>query len=294
MSLLTKTLVVLVTFLSILMVALVVPYVAQTENLRDSLTQAERAEREAQIAAELARSEANLAANRTAEQLAALRADKTELQSNLRNIERSVDDLAAENRQLASQNSQLAASVTTLTTTTDASTQLLDRTLNDLKTATSDRSELKTQTIQLADTVNEKESQIESLKRQVRRIRETTSALVQRNEELAARLDQVPPEFFADAETGQAMVGEVVPDQPILGEVSDVADAAGEMLVEVNVGSEDRVQQNMRFLVHRGSEYLGTLIIDKVDRSNAVGRVVLRSEDAGTIQPSDKVYAGRF
>jgi chromosome segregation ATPase len=293
-SLLTKTLVVLVTFLSILMVALVVPYVAQTENLRDSLTQAERAEREAQIAAELARSEANLAANRTAEQLAALRADKTELQSNLRNIERSVDDLAAENRQLASQNSQLAASVTTLTTTTDASTQLLDRTLNDLKTATSDRSELKTQTIQLADTVNEKESQIESLKRQVRRIRETTSALVQRNEELAARLDQVPPEFFADAETGQAMAGEVVPDQPILGEVSDVADAAGEMLVEVNVGSEDRVQQNMRFLVHRGSEYLGTLIIDKVDRSNAVGRVVLRSEDAGTIQPSDKVYAGRF
>ena len=294
MSLLTKTLVVLVTFLSILMVALVVPYVAQTENLRDSLTQAERAEREAQIAAELARSEANLAANRTAEQLAALRADKTELQSNLRNIERSVDDLAAENRQLASQNSQLAASVTTLTTTTDASTQLLDRTLNDLKTATSDRSELKTQTIQLADTVNEKESQIESLKRQVRRIRETTSALVQRNEELAARLEQVPPEFFADAETGQAMAGEVVPEQPILGEVSDVADAAGEMLVEVNVGSEDRVQQNMRFLVHRGSEYLGTLIIDKVDRSNAVGRVVLRSEDAGTIQPSDKVYAGRF
>lgn len=294
MSLLTKTLVVLVTFLSILLVALVVPYVAQTENLRDALHQAERAEREAQIAAELARTEANLVANRTAEELAALRADKTELQNQLRVIENEKLDLATDNRDLASQNSQLAASVTTLSTTVDASTQLLKSTQADLQEATSDRSELKTQSIQLADTVNEKQSQIESLERQVRRIRETTNALMQRNEELAARLEQVPAEFFAAAETGEAMRGEVVPDQPILGEVSDIADAAGDMLVEVNVGSEDRVQPNMRFLVHRESQYLGTLIIDKVDRSNAVGRVVLLSEDAGSIQPSDKVYAGRF
>ena len=294
MSLLTKTLVVLVTFLSILLVALVVPYVAQTENLRDGLNQAERAEREAQIAAELARTEANLVANRTADELAALRADKTELQDQLSTIEKEKVNLAKENRDLASQNSQLTAAVTTQSTTVDVSTQLLKSTQADLQEATSDRSELKTQTIQLADTVNEKQSQIESLERQVRRIRETTNALMQRNEQLAARLEQVPAEFFAAAETGEAMSGEVVPEQPIMGEVSDIADAAGEMLVEVNVGSEDRVQPNMRFLVHRGSQYLGTLIIDKVDRSNAVGRVVLRSEDAGSIQPSDKVYAGRF
>ncbi|MFW5681701.1 MAG: hypothetical protein ACOC1G_01735 [Phycisphaeraceae bacterium] len=294
MSLLTKTLVVLVTFLSILLVALVVPYVAQTEDLRDSLEQAQRGEREARIAAQTARADANSVADRTAEEVAALRADKTQLQGDLDKAQQSREELAAQVSQLESENSLTAASVETLSTTLETNTKLLESTQADLQEATSDRSELKTQTIQLADTVNEKESQIDSLNRQVRRIRETTAALEQRNEELAARLEQVPPEFFADAETGQAMAGEVVPDQPILGEVSDIADAAGEMLVEVNVGSEDRVQQNMRFLVHRGSQYLGTLIIDKVDRSNSVGRVVLRSEEGGPIQPNDKIYAGRF
>lgn len=294
MSLLTKTLVVLVTFLSILLVALVVPYVAQTENLQDALDQAQQARRDAEVAAQTARAEANLVASRTAEEISELRSDLTQAQNQLEDAQAETQRLASKNRELESKNSQLAASVATLSTTNDESTNLLQGTLEDLERATSDRSELQTRTIQLADTVNDKQSQIESLKRQVRRIRETTNALMQRNEELAARLEQVPAEFFAQAETGQALTGEVVPDQPILGEVSDVADAAGEMLVEVNVGSEDRVQENMRFLVHRGSQYLGTLIINKVDRSNAVGRVVLRSDAAEAIQPTDKVYAGRF
>jgi hypothetical protein len=43
--------------------------------------------------------------------------------------------------------------------------------------------------------------------------------------------------------------------------------------VQINVGSADGVAKNMKFLVHRGNQLLGTLVITNVDTKASAGKL---------------------
>ncbi|HEX7010561.1 MAG TPA: hypothetical protein VF184_11295, partial [Phycisphaeraceae bacterium] len=62
-------------------------------------------------------------------------------------------------------------------------------------------------------------------------------------------------------------------------------------LVQVNVGRSDGVQENMKFMVHRGDQFVGNLVIEAVDADASAGRIVLAKDQ---IQPGDAILAGSF
>jgi len=49
--------------------------------------------------------------------------------------------------------------------------------------------------------------------------------------------------------------------------------ASSKTLAKINVGSNDQVQKNMKFMIVRGNEFLGNLIIESTDLKWSVGRV---------------------
>lgn len=49
--------------------------------------------------------------------------------------------------------------------------------------------------------------------------------------------------------------------------------ASNKTLAKINVGSNDQVQRNMKFMIVRGNEFLGNLIIETTDLKWSVGRV---------------------
>jgi len=63
----------------------------------------------------------------------------------------------------------------------------------------------------------------------------------------------------------------------------------GITLVEINLGGEDQVAEEMLFTVYRGDDYVGIIKIAAVDENNAVGQVIRNSDE---IAAGDVVRSG--
>ena len=100
------------------------------------------------------------------------------------------------------------------------------------------------------------------------------------NGKLQTAMQNVPIEFRGGASGGGTTVAAPFePATPIQGKVSRVAKVEGDTFVEINVGKNDGVQPNMRFLIHRGDQYLGSLVISYVDSNASSGRMSLEKGD---------------
>ena len=82
-----------------------------------------------------------------------------------------------------------------------------------------------------------------------------------------------------------------VPETPIRGQVTRVEQIDDETFVEVNVGTNDGVATNMKFLVHRGSQFLGSLVITNVDVQSSAGRMQLLQ---GQVAIGDAILTGGY
>jgi len=73
-----------------------------------------------------------------------------------------------------------------------------------------------------------------------------------------------------------------------------VRQIAGDTFVQLNVGSQDAVRENMEFLVFRGADqYLGTVVVDNVTDQASTARLRLAAAGA-EVRPGDQVLAGDF
>ena len=69
---------------------------------------------------------------------------------------------------------------------------------------------------------------------------------------------------------------------PIRGQITELADD----LVAISVGSSSGVRKGMTFIIYRGGEYLGKLVVEMVEPDRAGGRITTR---VGQIQVGDYV-----
>ncbi|MFK7883640.1 MAG: hypothetical protein AB8F26_05585 [Phycisphaerales bacterium] len=67
----------------------------------------------------------------------------------------------------------------------------------------------------------------------------------------------------------------VIAGPPVRGTVDQVMNdrASGKLLVKINLGTNDRVRPNSKLYVHRGSMYLGELVVFEVDLNHAIGEM---------------------
>ncbi len=92
-------------------------------------------------------------------------------------------------------------------------------------------------------------------------------------------------EVVAAVETG------VAPNKTLTGTVLQVSRADENVLVEINVGSRDGVQEGWVMTVGDDGTFLGRLLIREVDINRSVGRVTLEDASRGEVVVGSTVYS---
>ena len=292
MSFLTKSFVVIVAVLAVLVVALIVPFVANTEDYKTKWTQEQQARLTAEQAANSRTAEQAAVQSKNSERIADLSAQIGGLNTAIMERE---EKLASANGQIVAKDAAIAdleANIARLTSTSSQSVTLLEAFTKELNDSRAKLVDQQTKLVQSFDRINELQSQLGSLTRQVRRFKESTQVMAQRTrflEGVLAKLSDVERARIIGSEQQDAAA--VVPLVPITGEITEVVQTGGITIVQVNVGQGDGVEQNMKFLVHRDETFIGTLLIETVDTGDAAGHMDMIAQD---VQAGDLVYAGKL
>lgn len=291
---LTKVFVVLMTVLSIVLVSMVVPFVANTENYRDqreaAMSRAAAAEANAAVAqasSDASRSELNAQIDEIQKLLTAQRtlndSLKGELATERGNLERTRADLVrtqADIANLTAANAQFAK------IQDDHQKELAMRREENLKQAR--------QIIEIETSNNDQSSSVATLRRQLRLAQENLIKTQEELSEATSALVKIPVEVRnqylsagVSADTDNSFNADVV----TVGQVSDVKQAGETTLVQLNIGRNGGVKERMRFVVSRDGQYLGTIVVMTVDEQAAVARVkTLKS--GSTLKSGDSARSG--
>lgn len=285
MSPLTKVFVVLVTLLSVVLVALVIPFVAKT---RDWQAHAQDLQTElvvAQKKAEQTEQDIQNLYSATSQQVTQLLEQNKQLEAQLQQVTTAQSQAEQATADLRGEIEKKEADISSLTATAAQSSKLLETVSQNLKDAQEELTNAKTRNIRLVDTNTQLQAEVSNLERQVRRLRETMVQLEQQNRQLTA---QGGASQGSD-ETGSSSV---LAGKKIAGSITDVENIADMTLVLMDIGQSDGVKQNMKFNIERNGTFVGNLVVETVDTAEASGRVTLKAR--GSVQPGDRVVAATF
>ena len=291
MNALTKAFVVVVTILSVVLVALVVPFAARVDDYRAQYDQMDQKYR-SQLAA------ANDTANKVRNAIAA---KGSELETALE----SISALSAELDRANNDAKALEAKLNQAQLTIDRNSAAMEilssdnQTKSDRLTKQSDQlqehiatiADLQSQRADLSQILIDERSKVRRLSDNYMRIQEENKALQQQLLEKTAQLTIAMEKlagFVDDPET--EVTSTVKPPMEIRGSVTKIDQPTeGITFVQVNIGTRDLVKEGMEFTVYRGDEFVGKIKIASVDTAASVGQVTLSE---GSVQEGDKVRAG--
>lgn len=291
MNALTKTLVVVVTILAVILVALVIPFAARVPDYAQQYRDAE-AGLKAQVEA-------------ASEDAAKARAEMAEKGEDIRKYLEDIKKLSSDNEIVKSDRTALEAKLAQAENTMarlTAALEVANRVNENKDGAISELNDLVNKQIA---SLGDQQSQIADLTQNLinvradnrrlsqnyLRIQEENKALSQRLTEATARVDVLTEQVVAlkgDPE-------EALPPVPgggaiIRGSVVKIEQVnAGLTFVQLNVGTRDLVKEGMEFTVHRGDEFVGKVQIATVDQAESVGRMTLTST---AVKEGDAVRAG--
>lgn len=275
MSTLTKVFIVLTSVLSIALSCLFIAAASQWNNWR-ALASAYQTQRDAAISqqqSEIATAQAALALKN--EELAAR---MRELSESRRMQQSAQEELARVKSELAqTRNERLAfeAGRTKLQ-------EILDVTTGELKTMQSQHQTLLDQNIDLQT----RNSRLNS------RVLELTTNITILNDQVS----NLQEKLYAAEQVQRGPVARLAPD-PVPGVVAARPAVAGEIrgrvrevtgnYASIDVGESSGVMVGMTFMVYRGNEYLGELVIERVRPGEAGGRLITLVE--GQVRAGDSV-----
>jgi len=286
-SVLTKVLVTLLTFLAVALSMLVVAAFAQQENWKASAEDWQQAAMAEQAKARQVAANAALEKSRYLDERRADAQAISELQVQLNDAQGQVGDLKRAARELENKLSVEQGQVTS----TSEAIKLIQADLNREREFSAKlagrNSELERGNIDLTDRVKELTTNVEMARAQVRALQQQIASAVDQGGGLTPAT-QIPGgtgivEGGVPSVTAPAMAPASL---PIRAEVTSVQDN----LASISVGSADGVAHGMAFLIYRRSgeqgrpQYLGTLKITRVESNESAGLI---EQSEGDIRPGD-------
>ena len=280
MHILTKVFIVFAAVLSLVLAALTMAYSVNTDAIvskyNDALQEAATAKAKQQAA--------------TAEYADAAAVATQQIHG----LQLMLSDIAARNASLVTENASLTASVQAERNradavenqigdslqTTKAQASVIDSLRQELSSLRESELGLRRASLELEDRVNDLASQNDVFNATIRALREQLAS-AQRAAELAMG-GVSGPEGSAYEAAGPVIRGRVT-------QVS-VDPASGQPLIEVDIGSNDRVSENMQLHVGRGQNFVATLVVVRTDLQSAVARVSLTNAGS-SVQPGDLVVS---
>jgi chromosome segregation ATPase len=281
-SIVTKIFVVLVTVLSIAVVASMVVYVENTQHFQKELQSTRDALVSAESRANLLEGSYGQLQNKYADAKDALVDTQSQLRQELANRLGEMADLQTRIAQLNQQLSGKDATIDRLTAADQQDNAIIAALRKEQNELQAEAIDARQKAVERAGEVQELRTSLELMNENLRLVKEKLADSKDRIAKLETQLEEAP-----GARAGEAEFAVRPPDEPIRGLITSVDQlAGGQTLVAINVGSADDVQQGMNFIIHREGQYIATMEVIKVDEQRSAGRVTLKE---GTIEPNLQV-----
>lgn len=284
MHILTKVFVLIASVLSIMMAALAISYSVNADRItagyRDSVATATTATND--LAAVKAANGQEKAALQ--DDLSALQDELASRDADSRRLEASNSELRIALRQAEAARESISSKIAQLGVTTETQAKIIDEYKTELGRLREAELSWRNDKIDIEKSLSDLESQVIVYEQVNRSLRERIAEL---------------QTAFANAATGgstdssaSSMPTEVA-GPLIRGSIDEVMTdpASGDTLVKINLGTNDRIQENTRLYIHRGNSiYLGELVIFQVDLNHAVGTVTYVAQNQ-SIRSGDQVMS---
>jgi len=278
LSTLTKVLIVLLTVFSIFLCGIVVTYVANANNEKDTaktLQQNLRSARASQAAAEQELKEAKAA---TEALKAELNAQITDLDTKNKELVAQIDDVKRQNNVLMGENQQQRATATQANELATKQTELFRAAQAQVASLQADQANRKKELDETNQMLLERMAVISELEAKVRR-------LTEENQDVEAKLNQYlqqygriaakTPTTVAPRPTGvqpvQPAAVAAIPSRTIALNGQVTAVDIKNKLAEISIGAAAGVRQEMKFHITRGDRWVADMLILEVGPDKAVG-----------------------
>jgi chromosome segregation ATPase len=167
--------------------------------------------------------------------------------------------------------------------------QTLDQTSNELKRVTTENENIRKQIASTLEDRNDLRKRIVSTTDQLYSLESSHVDLQDRNKNLQDELTILEARKNAAvsmlAAAGLPENPEDTPPESVKGVVTAIS---GKELVEISLGKDDGLRVGHQLEVYRGSQYLGRIVIKRVNDDSAIGEI-LPGFRRGFIQPNDTV-----
>lgn len=279
MHILTKILVVFAAVLSLALAALTSSYAMN----RDAITDAYKssiAERDK------ARANYNTQSSQFAEERQKLQQQVNDLQDQLgrvenarREVESQLAGLRLEARGAVDRADSVTRQIADLGKTTDTQAELITSYTGEVRALREESLAIRNENIALLDRINDLESQNEVLTQSNRSLQVTIAELQQQatGEVASASITAGDP---------QALQGDLV-----VGRVREVRSSNGQQYAEVDLGSRDRMRENVKLHITRNGQFVANLVIIRTDLQSSVGRVDTLGNAQAEVRPGDTVLS---
>ncbi len=267
MHILTKVFVLFAAVLSILMAALSISYTVNADRVvadyRNAMARADLAVNDMNA---LKSSSSQLVAAKE-EELAAARDELASRVADIRRLEADNSELRIGLRSAEAARESITAKIAELGVAVETQARIIDEYKNEL-------SRLRQAELDYRDERLDLEKQLSDLESQVIVYEQVKRALEEQLTEVRNTLADATTRGGAGSDASRAAPS-TIPGAQIRGSIDEVTTdpASGQLLVKINLGSNDRVRENSRLYVHRGQTYLGELVIFRVDLNHAIGRM---------------------
>jgi predicted RNase H-like nuclease (RuvC/YqgF family) len=287
---LTKIFIVLVTLLAVAMVPLVATYTSN-ENSYKSMY---RASNDQQLLAQSRASDAEQALIsqqlQMQQDIDAREATIGSLRSSQSSTRASIESMNDQIRTLKSQLDQSNANLQALSTASQVNSELKERFVKENYDLREKLIKGTRQVMEMEDTLEQIQYEADEAERAKRKATEERRLMETQLIDLSDKYDAFVAKY-GELEVAAAVETGVAPNKTLTGVVLQVSRADENVLVEINVGSRDGVQEGWVMTVGDDGTFLGRLLIHEVDINRSVGRVTLEDASRGEVVVGSTVYS---
>lgn len=280
MHILTKILVVFAAVLSLALAALTSSYAMNRDTILDGYNNA-IADRDK------AKANYNTQSSQFAEERQKLQTEIANLnninQSILnekREIEGQLADLRLQSRSAEDRADSVTRQIADLGKTVDTQAKLITSQRNEIVTLREESLSTRNENIALLDRINDLESQNEVLIQSNRSL-QVTIAEFQRQDDAGTVAASI-----SGSNEPQPLAGDLV-----VGRVREVRTNNGQQYAEIDLGTRDRLRENVKLHITRNGEFVANLIVIRTDLQSSVGRVDTIGDSSVQVRPGDRVLS---
>jgi len=287
---LTKIFIVLVTLLAVAMVPLVATYTTNENSYKAMY----RASNDQQLLAQSRASDAEQALIsqqlQMQQDIDAREATIGSLRSSQSSTRASIESMNDQIRTIKSQLDQSNANLQALSTASQVNSELKERFVKENYELREKLIKGTRQVMEMEDTLEQIQYEADEAERAKRKATEERRLMETQLIDLSDKYDAFVAKY-GELEVVAAVETGVAPNKTLTGTVLQVSRADENVLVEINVGSRDGVQEGWVMTVGDDGTFLGRLLIREVDINRSVGRVTLEDASRGEVVVGSTVYS---